>query len=285
MQLYTERRFGDLLTLLMLDERQYRSHQVCPTPGKNGGARVYEEDCPEMNDPARTMLGATQEQWFASAMQGASARWNIIAQQTLMAEADRGPQDRHIFWADGWDGYPMARQRLLDAIAASPVPVVAAMNGHSPAGGAVLALPCDRRVLADGTTRVGLNEVAVGLSPGPLIHALLTSLVGARWAAEMLTSGALLSCTQALDIGLVDALAPAAQVEEEAMLWLRQRLALPAQAYARTRRMVREPLVSLLSTATGPQRAATLRRFQEEWLSDEPRAVLRTVIGRVSAAR
>jgi enoyl-CoA hydratase/carnithine racemase len=177
---------------------------------------------------------------------------------------------------------------LLDtmhAIAASPVPVVAAMNGHSPAGGAVLALPCDRRILADGETRVGLNEVAVGLCPGPLIHALLSALVGARWAAEMLTSGAMLSCTQALEIGLVDALAPAAKVEAEAVAWLHQRLKLPTQAYTRTRQMVREPMVTLLATATGPERALTMQRFQAEWLSDEPRAVLRGLLTRASGAR
>ena len=60
---------------------------------------------------------------------GASARWNVIAQQTLMAEADRGPQDRHIFWADGWDGYPMARQRLIDSMATSPVKDTLVLGG------------------------------------------------------------------------------------------------------------------------------------------------------------
>ena len=118
LRLYDRLRFGTLAEVFTLDDRQYRSRHAC-----NAAKLRYKplENCGERLDPARTMLGATQEQWFASAMQGASARWNIIAQQTLMAEADRGPQDRHIFWADGWDGYPMARQRLLDAIAASPV--------------------------------------------------------------------------------------------------------------------------------------------------------------------
>jgi alkaline phosphatase D len=53
-------------------------------------------------------------------MRRASARWNVVAQQTLMAELDRGPGERHVYWADGWDGYPAARRRLLEAVAASP---------------------------------------------------------------------------------------------------------------------------------------------------------------------
>src|SRR5690606_5372216 len=52
---------------------------------------------------------------------------------------------------------------LLRALATSPVPVIAAVTGHSPAGGAVLAIQCDYRVMAEGDFRIGLNEVAVGL--------------------------------------------------------------------------------------------------------------------------
>jgi alkaline phosphatase D len=79
------------------------------------------ENCAERLDPTRTMLGATQETWFADGMAKASARWNLLAQQTLMAELDRGPGERHVYWADGWDGYPIARRRLLEVVAQSPV--------------------------------------------------------------------------------------------------------------------------------------------------------------------
>ncbi len=67
------------------------------------------------------MLGAEQEAWFADGMKRASTRWNLIAQQTLMAELDSGKDGKHRYWADGWDGYPVARRNLLDAVAASPV--------------------------------------------------------------------------------------------------------------------------------------------------------------------
>ena len=53
----------------------------------------------------------------------------LLAQQTLMAELDRGPGERHVYWADGWDGYPAGRQRLLNAVAASPVKDTLVLGG------------------------------------------------------------------------------------------------------------------------------------------------------------
>jgi alkaline phosphatase D len=126
LKLHDHYRFGALAELFTLDDRQYRSHHACRATLKRGKPL---ENCDERLDPDRTMLGAAQERWFAEGMSGASARWNLLAQQTLMAELDRGPGERHIYWADGWDGYPMARQRLLDAVAASPVKDTLVLGG------------------------------------------------------------------------------------------------------------------------------------------------------------
>src|SRR6476646_6599982 len=67
---------------------------------------------------------------------------------------------------------------LLEAIASSPIPLVAAMTGHAPAGGTVLALFCDWRVLAEGDYKVGLNEVQVGIRLPPVLLGGLRRLVG-----------------------------------------------------------------------------------------------------------
>ncbi len=116
-KIYDRYRFGDLAEIFVIDDRQYRSRNACfPASYKDR----YLVDCPDRLDPSRSMLGAEQEAWFADGMKRASTRWNLIAQQTLMAEADTGTDGVHRYWADGWDGYPMARQKLLDAVAASP---------------------------------------------------------------------------------------------------------------------------------------------------------------------
>ena len=66
---------------------------------------------------------------------------------------------------------------LVAAIGRSPIPTVAAIGGHSPAGGAVLAIFCDYRVMARGAYRIGLNEVQVGLTVPEIIQAALRRLV------------------------------------------------------------------------------------------------------------
>jgi alkaline phosphatase D len=112
--IYERYRFGDMLDVMLLDDRQYRSPSACVGSGRP----TTVPDCPERTLEARTMLGREQEAWLDRQIASSRARWTIVAQQTLMAELDRqvegGP---HRFWLDGWDGYPNARRRLLDSIA------------------------------------------------------------------------------------------------------------------------------------------------------------------------
>lgn len=118
LRLYDRLRFGDLAEFHVLDDRQYRSHHACLATLTRGKLIT---DCDERLDPRRTMLGAEQEAWLGEGLRRASTRWNVVAQQTLMAELDRGRDGKTSYWADGWDGYAPARQRLLDQVAASPV--------------------------------------------------------------------------------------------------------------------------------------------------------------------
>ncbi len=165
---------------------------------------------------------------------------------------------------------------LQRAIAASTRPVVAAITGHCPAGGTVLALYCDRRIMARGPYAIGLNEVQIGLYPGELIMRAFERLVGPRRGAELLTRGALLDPVAALEAGLVDELAEPDEVRERALAYARSLLTLPPQAYARTRQLVRADLVRLFDTVA--ERLADL--FPEIWFSDETRARLQSLLAK-----
>jgi alkaline phosphatase D len=131
LRLFARQRFGRLAEFHLLDDRQHRDPQVCPRPGRGGSNLVT--DCPERLDPGRTLLGREQEAWLAAGLAAGSARWNLIAQQTRMAPLDLtvGPGEQ--YWTDGWDGYPAARQRLLDALAVRPAanPLVLGGDVHS----------------------------------------------------------------------------------------------------------------------------------------------------------
>ena len=118
MRIYERYDWGRLARFHVLDDRQYRSHQACPRPGR-GGSTSVDRTCTERLLPERTLLGTEQEAWLAQGLAASPARWNILAQQTLMAQCSQMPaaRDGGRFWTDGWDGYPAARARLLDTIA------------------------------------------------------------------------------------------------------------------------------------------------------------------------
>ena len=134
--------------------------------------------------------------------------------------------------------------RVQRAIACSPVPVIFALTGHSPAGGTVLAIHGDYRVMALGDFRLGLNEVQVGLLPGGPIHGAFRRLVGGH-ATQRLSRGALVDPATALRVGLVDELCDAAQVVTRALEVAREYCALPRDPMLRTRAMARKDLVDL----------------------------------------
>jgi alkaline phosphatase D len=115
MRIHTRFDWGALARFYLLDDRQYRAHQVCPR--YSGGSNVIDvRECPALTDPGRSLLGAAQEAWLERAFGESRASWNIIAQQTLMARFGVGSGSARRYWTDGWDGYPIARKRLLNSI-------------------------------------------------------------------------------------------------------------------------------------------------------------------------
>ena len=134
--------------------------------------------------------------------------------------------------------------RLQRAIATSVAPIVFSITGHCPAGGTVLAIHGDYRVMARGEFRIGLNEVQVGLFPGGVIHGAFKRLVGGH-TAQLLTRGALIDPATALRVGLVDELCDADQVFARALEVAREICALPREPMLRTRALVRRDLVDL----------------------------------------
>lgn len=145
-------------------------------------------------------------------------------------------------------------------VALSPVPVVFGITGHCPAGGTVLAIHADYRVMAAGEFRLGLNETQVGLFPGPVIHGAFRRLVGGH-AAQLLTRGALIDPATALRVGLVDELCEAAQCIARAVEVAREIRALPRDAMLRTRELARRDLTALFGAPADSDRHA--REFAE----------------------
>ncbi|MEO5628371.1 MAG: enoyl-CoA hydratase/isomerase family protein [Thermomonas sp.] len=162
------------------------------------------------------------------------------------------------------------------ALAGCPVPVAAAIAGHAPAGGCVLALCCDYRVMADGPYRIGLNETQVGLVAPEGIQALMARVVGPHRAERLLVGGVLVESTEARDIGLVDELTGIDDVATRASVWLEGLLKLPRGPVLETRRIARRDVVAALQ----PERI-DLPRFVAAWTHPDTQAGLRAMLARI----
>jgi enoyl-CoA hydratase/carnithine racemase len=167
--------------------------------------------------------------------------------------------------------------RAMEVLAESPVPVAAAITGHSPAGGLVLALFCDWRVMAEGPYKIGLNEVRVGIPMPRVIAEAAAWLVGSRNAAHLCTTGRLMGPEEALRIGLVDAVVPAAEVVAEARRWCDEVVALPPRAVALSRGVARSRLVELVSS----NRADDCARLRDEWFRPDTQVPLRRLVAQL----
>ncbi|KAI8501060.1 dodecenoyl-CoA isomerase [Branchiostoma belcheri] len=137
-------------------------------------------------------------------------------------------------------------QDMWLALYGSRLITMAAINGHCPAAGCLLGLACDYRIMAEGNFRIGLNETQLDLVAPFWLRQTMIDVIGYRQAEMALMVGALYPSDKALQLGLVDKLAPIEDVqtvaEEEVKNWLK----IPDQARAITKMASRKPLLDEL---------------------------------------
>jgi enoyl-CoA hydratase/carnithine racemase len=156
---------------------------------------------------------------------------------------------------------------LYEGLFRLPKPVVAAINGHAVAGGAVLALACDERVMAEGAFKFALNEVNLGVVLPPGVMRMVVEAVGPRHAREILLSGEAVSPEKALAIGLAAELAPPEQTLDRAMSRARALAEKPAGAFG----AIKRTLLEVTGHAPEGSDRAQLPLFIDHWFSAESR--------------
>ncbi len=192
------------------------------------GVATIRIDRPKMN-----ALNAEIQRAIGAAARECSARGDVAA--VIITGTDR-------VFAAGADIVEMAQLSYPDMVAHSSVlqdaflavarigkPVVAAVNGYALGGGCELALCADIRIAAEDAT-LGQPEIKLGLIPGAGGTQRLSRLVGPGRAKELIFSGRFVPATEALSIGMVDQLVPAAEVYSTALAWARQFVGGPALA-------------------------------------------------------
>ncbi len=178
-------------------------------------------------------------------------------------------------FADYWHSF----MTLLRNIARMPVPTVFAMTGHAPAGGIVMAIFADYRIMPRGTFKTGLNEAQVGLVAPVAAHRAVVRLTGPRLAERILVAGEMMSAERAQEIGLIDEVADDPEaVVARAIEWCEQHLALPRQAMLETRAMARADLHRIVEDAS----ADRVETFTEGWFREEAQRTLGALIARLA---
>lgn len=166
---------------------------------------------------------------------------------------------------------------LLECLARAPVPTVAAISGHSPAGGTVVSLYCDYRIMAEGDYKLGLNEVQVGLVVPQMIQQTLARLIGPHAAERHMVAGDMINAASALQIGMVDELAPATETVAQARAWLNRHLATPRRAMLETRRLARLSLTQMFDDPT----AFGVEQFVDMWFAEHTQKALHALVARL----
>ena len=167
---------------------------------------------------------------------------------------------------------------LLKTIALSEVPVASAITGHAPAGGAVMCLMSDYRVMSRGDYLIGLNETRVGLILPPLLQYALVRLVGPLTAEHMLVAGTMIGPKDALKIGFVDALETGYEATiQHAIHWCQELQSLPRHAMLGNRAYARAHFKQEFAANT----TESITSFVDTWFSKETQTILDALVAKL----
>ena len=151
-----------------------------------------------------------------------------------------------------------------------PKPIIAALNGHAIAGGCMLAIACDRRIIISEKAKISLNEIDLGVPVFVGITEILRFCVGSRNAGEILYSGTLYTAEKAHSLGLVDEVADAADLTNAATKAASGLGQKPGPAFSGIKSLLRKPVLE----GSAQKEEASIQRFVETWYSDATRAIL-----------
>lgn len=170
---------------------------------------------------------------------------------------------------------------LIRALTAFSKPFVAAISGHSPAGGCVLSIAADYRVMAEGDYIIGLNEVPVGIIVPHGIFDLYSFWIGRAKAYRYLLEGRLIKPEEALEIGLVDEVVPLNKIQNAAVRRIKTYAQFEKNAWRSTKVNLRQPLLESL----GKDKDEVVKQVLEQWWRPSTRAILKTIIDNLTSKK
>lgn len=170
--------------------------------------------------------------------------------------------------------------KIMLRIFAFPRPVVAAVNGFAVAGGAILALACDARLMRDEEARIGLNEIRLGLTFPASATEIIRHTLSIEYIDSILYGGQLYTPMEAMARGLVDGLT-AGDVLEETRAVCRRLAEQPVRAYAAVKASLKGPAIRRAEESLDDLR----RVFLDAWFSPEGRCLIGETRSRLRSRR
>ena len=160
----------------------------------------------------------------------------------------------------------------------APRPIVAAINGHAIAGGCVLALQCDWRVMVDAPeARIGLNETQLGIGLPTSVLEPLKLAVPPASLVPIAYEGRLFSPEEALRLGLVHELSPASELEARATARARALAAVPSTAVAQVKLGLRRAALEAIARLADEE----TERWLDTWYSPEGRERVQAAVAKL----
>ena len=144
-----------------------------------------------------------------------------------------------------------------------PKPVIAALNGHTIAGGCMLALACDSRIMISEKAKIALNEIEFGSSVFAGCVEMLRFSVGSKKAEEILYSGKMYSAEEAKTLRLIDEVTTVDNLMSDAMTVALDLGNKPSQAFTSIKTLLRKPIAEEIK----PKEKESIKEFVDIWYS------------------
>lgn len=225
-------------------------HIVLDRPPANSYDRAFMEELESAIDSA-----AADDTVKAIVVRSASEKFfSAGADVSVFAKSD----------LDTRNAFVVCANEAMGKFESTPKVVIAAINGHCLGGGFEIALCCDFRIAAEGTYKIGLPEVSLGLLPGTGGTQRLTRLIGRQKALGLMLRGTTLSPQDAKDAGMVDELVPAGELQSRAVALAQEFASGPSYAKGQIKLAAVQGFGKSLEEGLAIERDALIRLFKSE---------------------
>src|SRR5436309_4222061 len=236
-----------LIMAVRFEKQDAIGHIILDRPPANSYDRAFMEELDAAIESARSddavrsiVVRSASEKFFSAG-----------ADVSVFAKSDLDTQNAFVVCAN----------EAMTKFESTPKVIIAAINGHCLGGGLEIALCCDFRIAAEGTYKIGLPEVTLGLLPGTGGTQRLPRLIGRQRALELMLKGTTLSPQEAKNAGSVDELVPATDLQARAVAMAQELASGPSYARGQIKLAAVQGFGKSLEDGLAIERAALIRLF------------------------